>query len=31
MAVSDTTASGPAKVLYFRIAEKGTPITVRVP
>ena len=31
MEVSETTAAGPAKVLYLRIAEKGKPATVRVP
>lgn len=29
--VSETVTAAPAKVLLFRIAEKGKPITVRVP
>ncbi len=29
--VSETSAASPAKVLYLRIAEKGKPVTVRVP
>ena len=31
MEINETVTAAPAKVLLFRIAEKGKPITVRVP